>query len=121
MKSGTSQRFVDMKLLRQASVFEGCSRALVESNPAGASSSKVRPEIEDEDEKEDEDDMPAARGSSSSSSSFSKVTIFRRSRWDALFLALALVHGALLVLWPSLWLIGLGMWWNANTISHNFI
>src|SRR5438552_14396143 len=84
-----------MKLLRQASVFEAFSRALVESNPAGASSS-------------------------SSSSSFS-VSVFRRSRWDALFLALAVVHGALLVLWPSLWLIGLGMWWNANTISHNFI
>ncbi|HEY3136942.1 MAG TPA: fatty acid desaturase [Blastocatellia bacterium] len=43
------------------------------------------------------------------------------ARWDALLVALALLHGALLVAWPSLTLIAVGLWWNANTISHNFI
>ena len=41
--------------------------------------------------------------------------------WDVLFIGLALVHGALLLLIPSIPLIGIGLWWNANTISHNFI
>src|SRR5215510_12115638 len=41
--------------------------------------------------------------------------------WDAFFIALALAHGALLWAWPSITLIAIGLWWNANTISHNFI
>lgn len=41
--------------------------------------------------------------------------------WDVLFIGLALVHGALLLVIPSIPLIGIGLWWNANTISHNFI
>jgi hypothetical protein len=41
--------------------------------------------------------------------------------WDALILALAMAHGALLLAWPSIPLVALGLWWNANTISHNFI
>ena len=45
----------------------------------------------------------------------------RRAGWDGLLMALALVHGGLLAVWPSIWFIALGMWWNANTISHNFI
>jgi Fatty acid desaturase len=42
-------------------------------------------------------------------------------RWDALLIALALAHGALLLTWASITFIGIGLWWNANTISHNFI
>src|SRR5206468_9530292 len=34
---------------------------------------------------------------------------------------LAALHGALLVVVPSVPLVALGLWWNANTISHNFI
>jgi Fatty acid desaturase len=45
----------------------------------------------------------------------------RLSQWDALLIALALAHGGLLLAWPSMTLIALGLWWNANTISHNFI
>ncbi|MFY9573420.1 MAG: fatty acid desaturase [Blastocatellia bacterium] len=41
--------------------------------------------------------------------------------WDVLLIALALAHGGLLLLWPSIPLIGIGMWWNANSISHNVI
>lgn len=45
----------------------------------------------------------------------------RHPRGDAALLSLALVQGAALMLHPSFWLITLGLWWNANTISHNFI
>ncbi|HEY7182327.1 MAG TPA: fatty acid desaturase [Blastocatellia bacterium] len=45
----------------------------------------------------------------------------RWALWDALFIALALAHGGLLLGWPSITFIALGLWWNANTISHNFI
>jgi hypothetical protein len=47
--------------------------------------------------------------------------ILRHSPWDALLVGLAVLHGALLVLVPSIPLIALGLWWNANTVSHNFI
>ena len=47
--------------------------------------------------------------------------ILRHSRWDALLVGLALLHGALLLLVPSVPLIALGLWWNGNTISHNFV
>jgi hypothetical protein len=45
----------------------------------------------------------------------------RWGRWDALIVALALAHGGLLLAFPSVALIALGLWWNANTISHVFI
>jgi hypothetical protein len=47
--------------------------------------------------------------------------VLRHSTWDALFVALSAVHGALLLLVPSMLLVGIGLWWNANTIAHNFI
>jgi hypothetical protein len=34
---------------------------------------------------------------------------------------MALGHGTVLLLWPSVLVVGLGMWWCANTVSHNFI
>ena len=45
----------------------------------------------------------------------------RLTTWDALPVALALTHGALLVTCPSVPLVAVGLWWNANTISHHFI
>jgi fatty acid desaturase len=36
-------------------------------------------------------------------------------------IALALLHGLVLALWPAWPVIALGLWWNSNTISHNFI
>ena len=53
--------------------------------------------------------------------SFKQKGILRHSPWDALFILLALAHGTLLFAIPSTWLIALGLWWNANTVSHNFI
>jgi hypothetical protein len=41
--------------------------------------------------------------------------------WDALFVGLSVGHGALLLIYPSIATIALGLWWNANTIAHNFI
>jgi hypothetical protein len=37
------------------------------------------------------------------------------------FIALATLHGVVIVAWPALPLIAIGVWWNSNTISHNFI
>jgi hypothetical protein len=45
----------------------------------------------------------------------------RRATWDVLPVALALAHGALLLVSPSIPLVAVGLWWNANTISHHFI
>ena len=45
----------------------------------------------------------------------------RHSAWDALPLVLSLAHGVALLAWPTTTLIALGLWWNANTIAHQFI
>lgn len=45
----------------------------------------------------------------------------RRSSEGGLFVALAIVHALALAVVPSIPLIAIGLWWNANTISHNFI
>ena len=45
----------------------------------------------------------------------------RRASWDVMPVALALAHGVLLLSWPSIPVIAVGLWWNANTISHHFI
>jgi hypothetical protein len=43
-------------------------------------------------------------------------------RWDdAIFVVFGLAHGVLLVFLPTIAFIALGLWWNANTISHHFI
>ena len=47
--------------------------------------------------------------------------ILRHSRWDALLVVLAGAHGALLWAAPVAPVIALGLWWNSNTIAHNFI
>src|SRR5262245_29772552 len=47
--------------------------------------------------------------------------ILRHSTWDVLLIALSLAHGLVLLLAPSIPVIALGLWWNANTISHSFI
>jgi hypothetical protein len=47
--------------------------------------------------------------------------ILRHSKWDALLVALSFAHGGALLLAPSIPLVAIGLWWNANTVSHNFI
>jgi hypothetical protein len=51
----------------------------------------------------------------------SRQGILRHSRWDALLVVLAGAHGALLWAAPVAPVIALGLWWNSNTIAHNFI
>jgi hypothetical protein len=47
--------------------------------------------------------------------------VLRHSTRDGLLVMLAAAHGALLLTVPSVPLIAIGIWWNANTIAHNFI
>jgi hypothetical protein len=47
--------------------------------------------------------------------------IFRHSDRDAVFVGLSIAHAALLLAAPSVPLVAIGLWWNANTIAHNFI
>src|ERR1700722_15102552 len=50
-----------------------------------------------------------------------RTGIWRFSRSDAGLVALAALHGAILLVWPVAPLIAVGLWWNSNTIAHNFI
>jgi hypothetical protein len=45
----------------------------------------------------------------------------RNSKWDALLVGLAVIQGIVVLGWPSIPVIALGLWWNCNTISHYFI
>lgn len=45
----------------------------------------------------------------------------RQSRWDAVLVGLALLHCVALLSFPVMPVIALGLWWNANTISHCFV
>jgi hypothetical protein len=47
--------------------------------------------------------------------------VLRHSPWDALLVASAAAHGALLVAAPGLPVVAVGLWWNSNTVAHNFI
>jgi hypothetical protein len=47
--------------------------------------------------------------------------LFRHSRRDAVLVAASVMQAVLLLLWPSVLTIGIGLWWCANTVSHNFI
>jgi hypothetical protein len=48
-------------------------------------------------------------------------SILRHSAWDALLVALAAGHGALLLAVPAAPVVALGVWWNSNTIAHYFL
>jgi hypothetical protein len=47
--------------------------------------------------------------------------VFRHSPWDALPVALAAGHGALLLLAPAAPVVAVGVWWGSNTVSHLFL
>ena len=49
------------------------------------------------------------------------IAVPRARARDGVFVVLSVGHAAILLLTPSIWLIGVGLWWNANTIAHNFI
>jgi hypothetical protein len=50
-----------------------------------------------------------------------RPSVLRYSPWDALLVVLAVTHGGLLLVAPSLPFVAVGLWWNSNTIAHNFI
>src|SRR6266478_6599350 len=52
---------------------------------------------------------------------FERRGTLRASHWDRIMIALAVAHAALLVALPTVPTIVLSLWWNSNTISHNFI
>ena len=47
--------------------------------------------------------------------------IYRTSGRNGLLVALAVAHALLLLAVPTMPIVALGVWWNSNTISHNFI
>src|SRR5262245_44839167 len=47
--------------------------------------------------------------------------VLRHSSWDAALVVLSAGHALVLGLRPPAVVIALALWWNANTISHNFI
>src|SRR5437868_13223723 len=47
--------------------------------------------------------------------------VLRHSRWDALPVALAALHGAALLAAPVAPVVALGLWWNSNTVAHYFL
>src|SRR5580704_14371659 len=49
------------------------------------------------------------------------VVRVRQAAWDALFVMFSVAHAGAIVLFPSVPVVGIGLWWNANTIAHNFI
>lgn len=48
-------------------------------------------------------------------------SVLRHSQRDALLVGLALLHGGILATRPAMAIVGLGMWWCANTVAHHFI
>src|SRR5580704_6084395 len=52
---------------------------------------------------------------------YQRTGIWRFSRNDASLVALAALHATILAVWPVAPLVALGVWWNSNTIAHNFI
>src|SRR5262249_44575255 len=57
----------------------------------------------------------------SQSALFVRGGIYRTSGRDGFLVALAAAHALVLLAVPVMPVIALGVWWNSNTISHNFI
>ena len=49
------------------------------------------------------------------------LQVFRHSWWDAVLVLLAFAQGGVVILFPILPVIAIGVWWNSNTIAHYFI
>ena len=49
------------------------------------------------------------------------LRVFQHSPWDLVLVLLAAAHGVLLLTVPGVLVIAVGLWWNSNSISHNFI
>jgi hypothetical protein len=69
----------------------------------------------------DANDLRVRVASGAAQGSWRWLPQLRHSHWDALLVSLALLHGIVLLSWPSILLIALGFLWNSNTIAHYFI
>lgn len=54
-------------------------------------------------------------------STMARRGILRHSLWDALPVALAFAHAALLLAAPGLVVVAVGLWWGSNTVAHTFL
>ena len=45
----------------------------------------------------------------------------RHSGWDIVLVALSVAHAVVVFAAPSIPVIAVGLWWNSNTVSHNFV
>jgi hypothetical protein len=50
-----------------------------------------------------------------------RMGFWRSSPRDAMLVALAVIHAVTVAVWPATGLIAIGVWWNSNTVSYNFI
>ena len=65
---------------------------------------------------------PVESGGASAVATMTASTgVLRHSRSDGVLVVFVLSARGLLMVFPSSPLIALGLWWNANTISHNFV
>jgi len=49
------------------------------------------------------------------------AALSRAAAWDGVFIGLSIVHAVVLGVAASIPVIAIGLWWNANTVAHNFI
>ena len=49
------------------------------------------------------------------------TSVWRSSPRDSLLVALAILQGVTIAVFPAAPVIALGVWWNSNTIAHNFL
>ena len=54
-------------------------------------------------------------------SQYPRTGFWRFSPRDAILVVLAAIHAVALAAWPAAPLIAIGVWWNSNTVAHNFI
>jgi hypothetical protein len=47
--------------------------------------------------------------------------VLRHSKWDGVLVLLSAAQVAVVVTYPSVLVIAIGLWWNANTVAHCFI
>src|SRR3954454_24068790 len=48
-------------------------------------------------------------------------SVRRESTGDVLMMVLAATYGLVVVRWPAVPIIAIGVWWTSNTIAHSFI
>src|SRR5258706_16301200 len=50
-----------------------------------------------------------------------RQSFLRYSKWDAMLIAMSAAQAVALLMAPPIPAVALGIWWNSNTIAHNFV